>query len=103
MFDRFWHEIPPVTRLIMSLQIVGLALHSLGYADRYDFYFSLDKIFLEGQVLIFTLRYGALSHVSSSLKNSTSIHSSKSCFCKLNLIQLSYFEKSRKRSSQRQH
>lgn len=34
----------------MTMQIAGLALHSLGYADRYDLYFSLDKILWEGQV-----------------------------------------------------
>ena len=44
MFDHFWQEIPPVTRIIMMLQIVGLAIHSVGYVDRYDLYFNFDKI-----------------------------------------------------------
>lgn len=50
MLERFWHEIPPITRIIMLQQLVGLAIHSMGYAERYDLYFSIDKILWEGQV-----------------------------------------------------
>jgi hypothetical protein len=48
MFDRFWHEIPPVTRIIMLHQFMGLAIYSLGYAERFDLYFNLEKIVWEG-------------------------------------------------------
>jgi hypothetical protein len=82
MLDRFWHEIPPVTRLIMTMQLLGLAIHSLGYAERYDLYFNLDKIIWEGQVLTKLGRSGGCLHVSSSSNDSTSMLSSRSCSCK---------------------
>lgn len=66
MLERFWLEMPPVTRLIMLLQLVGLGLHSLGYADRYDLYFNFDKIVFEGQVLDSLSRCGDSSPASSS-------------------------------------
>lgn len=34
----------------MMQQLIGLAIHSMGYAERYDLYFNLDKIVFEGQV-----------------------------------------------------
>ena len=46
-----------MTRLIMIMQLVGLAVHSMGQADRYDLYFNLEKIVFEGQVLV-TLESG---------------------------------------------
>ena len=93
MLDRFWYEIPPVTRIIMLQQFAGLAIYSLGYAERYDLYFNLDKIIWEGQVrtyVIYTVyfisRSGAFLLVFSSSKGSTSIPSFKLCSCISQLI-----------------
>lgn len=43
-------ELPPVTRLMMIHQLIGLAMEYTGYFSRYDLYFNFDKIFYEGQV-----------------------------------------------------
>jgi hypothetical protein len=41
---------PPVTRLLMLQQIIGLGIEYSGYFPRYDLYFNFDKIFYEGEV-----------------------------------------------------
>lgn len=43
-------DFPPVTRILMSHQLVGLVIGSLDYFSRYDLYFNLEKIIYEGEV-----------------------------------------------------
>lgn len=50
MFESFFQNMPPVTRLILLVQIMGLGLVSLKYLDRYEMYFNLEKIIYEGEV-----------------------------------------------------
>ena len=50
MLGNFIGGMPPVTKVIMGLQLGGLALHSLDLADRYDLYFNVPKIVYEGEV-----------------------------------------------------
>jgi hypothetical protein len=52
----------------MLHQFAGLAIYTLGYAERYDLYFNLEKIIYQGQVcknhvysVISIIRSGALS------------------------------------------
>ncbi len=49
MFDNLIKTIPPVTRTIMFVLLIGMILTYTGYLNRYDMYFSVDKI-LKGEV-----------------------------------------------------
>ena len=50
MFDGLFQNIPPITKLIMGLQLLGLGLLSLEYLTRYDLYFNFNRIIYEGEV-----------------------------------------------------
>lgn len=54
MFD-FLGEMPPVTKIVLLLQLIGLLMLSMELADRYDFYFNFEKIIYEGQVRYFSI------------------------------------------------
>jgi len=73
----------------MLHQFAGLAIYTLGYAERYDLYFNFEKILYEGQVCKYRIysvnsiiRSGASSPAFSLSKDSISTPSSKLCFCK---------------------
>lgn len=58
MLENLIKSIPPVTRTIVFLLIVGMILRETGYLNRYDLYFSSSKI-LAGEVLMHvTVRCG---------------------------------------------
>ena len=46
----FLLDIPPVTKLLMLHQLVGLGIQYGDYFSRYDLYFDAGKIFAEGEV-----------------------------------------------------
>jgi hypothetical protein len=43
-------DLPPVTKLLMIHQLLGLAIQYGDYFSRYDLYFNFEKIFYEGEV-----------------------------------------------------
>jgi hypothetical protein len=49
MFDNLIKTIPPITRTLLLITLIGMILNYTGYINRYDMYFSISKI-LQGQV-----------------------------------------------------
>lgn len=49
MLDNLIKTIPPVTRTILFILLIGMILTYAGYLNRYDMYFSVSKI-MQGEV-----------------------------------------------------
>jgi len=41
-------EIPPVTKIILLHQIIGLGVQQIDSLSRFEIYFNFEKIFLQG-------------------------------------------------------
>lgn len=48
--QNFLENVPPVTKLLMIQQLIGLFLQEGNFINQYDIYFNFDKIVYEGQV-----------------------------------------------------
>lgn len=49
--ENFFAEVPPITKLLLSHQLIGFAIQGGEYISRYDLYFNFEKIFHEGEVM----------------------------------------------------
>jgi len=49
--ENFLADVPPITKLLMMHQLIGLAIQGGDIISRYDLYFNFEKIFHEGEVM----------------------------------------------------